>query len=327
MHSSSSTTTRPADTHHHCKQRRECSLTEDEKRNQTSLSLLRVGKIASYMTVTLLVCYLVVTVIGLATLSSPDDPIQDPYFTIMEVLILFLMPTMLVSLVLYYYFFVGNTSTAAANILYSILSILNLLASTIVTSCVHVTVLVANRSNLKESLISITSSTTNATTQDYYDDVFSFNWPSIIYALDILAWDWFFAFAMICGWLSLTWTDEERHQRVAGSNLIMPGNDEAGTVQSPTMQQHHDAIVADQRRNLRLQRSVLILFAVSGILSLVGLIAVPLNNIQVRMIGIAGYAVFTIPLFGLIGISMNAKQVRIASTEQDISAYDNTSVE
>ena len=289
---------------------------------ETPYSLLRVGKVASYMTVTLLLCYLIVTVIGLVTLPSPDDPIKDPYFTIMEVLILFLMPTMMVSLVIYYYFFVK--SEIAANIIFSLLSILNLLAATIITSSVHVTVLVANRSNLKESLISL--STISAATQDYYDDVFSFNWPSVIYALDIVAWDWFFAFAMICGSLSLTWSEEER-QRVASSNLTMPGDDETAAVQTPTMQQHRDDQGYQRQKELRLVRAVLILFAISGILSFVGLIAVPLNNIQVRMIGIVGYAVFTIPLFGIIGISMNTKHARIASTEQDKSANDNTSVE
>jgi hypothetical protein len=39
-----------------------------------------IGKIACYFTTLLLVCYLTTTVLGLVTLPSPDEPIQDPYF-------------------------------------------------------------------------------------------------------------------------------------------------------------------------------------------------------------------------------------------------------
>ena len=30
-----------------------------------------------------------------------------------------------------------------------------------------------------------------------FSHLFSFRWPSVVYALDILAWDWFFALSML----------------------------------------------------------------------------------------------------------------------------------
>jgi hypothetical protein len=52
----------------------------------------------------------------------------------------------------------------------------------------------------------------------------------------------------------------------------------------------------------RLELTVRMLMIVSGVLSLVGLIGVPLADMQVRNIGIIGYAVVTLFVFPLLGI-------------------------
>src|SRR5690606_36201012 len=52
----------------------------------------------------------------------------------------------------------------------------------------------------------------------------------------------------------------------------------------------------------RLERTVRVLMTVSGVLSLAGLIGVPLADMNVRNIGIIGYAVVSIVVFLLLGI-------------------------
>ena len=78
------------------------------------------------------------------------------------------------------------------------------------------------------------------------------------YTLDILAWDWFFALAML--------------------------------------------FAAPVFKEGRLEKTVRLLMIVSGVLSLAGLIGVPLADMQVRNIGIIGYAVVAPVVFLLLGV-------------------------
>ena len=74
----------------------------------------------------------------------------------------------------------------------------------------------------------------------------SFTWPSVPYALDILAWDVFFALAVLF------------------AALVFSGN--------------------------RLAKSIRLLLIASGVLSLAGLSGVVVGDMQLRMIGVVGYA-------------------------------------
>lgn len=64
----------------------------------------------------------------------------------------------------------------------------------------------------------------------------------------------------------------------------------------------------------RLEMAVRILMIASGVLSLTGLIGVPLENMQVRNIGIIGYAVVAPIVFLLLGIVFGrARAVRMGT--------------
>jgi hypothetical protein len=80
----------------------------------------------------------------------------------------------------------------------------------------------------------------------------------VVYTLDILAWDWFFALSMLCA--------------------------------------------APVFKVSRLEIAVRNLMIVSGVLSLAGLIGVPLADMQVRNIGIIGYGIVAPLVFLLLGI-------------------------
>jgi hypothetical protein len=106
--------------------------------------------------------------------------------------------------------------------------------------------------------------------------IVSFEWPSILYALDILAWDWFFALSILFA-----------------APVFSGGS--------------------------RLERWVWILLLVSGVLSLAGLIGVPLADMQVRNIGVIGYAVVTPVAFLLISVVFGrTRPLREEADQEDL---------
>lgn len=121
----------------------------------------------------LCLAYGVVFSIGLATLPSQNQQIQNPWFTFMEVLILAIAPTMVA-------FTVGVHEVASAERKSAaLLGIVFMSMCTVLTCSVHFSVLTLSR-------------TTQFAEAAWASLVFSFTWPSLAYALDILAWDVFF---------------------------------------------------------------------------------------------------------------------------------------
>ena len=59
----------------------------------------RLGIFSAAATVILLVAYAVTLAMGLVSLESPQQPIGDPMFTILEVLIISMMPAMVALMV------------------------------------------------------------------------------------------------------------------------------------------------------------------------------------------------------------------------------------
>lgn len=198
-----------------------------------------IGTISAYTVAVLLAAYIVTTILGFVSLESSEDPIEDPYFTLMEIFILLLMPLMLVVMVAF------HQHTSPNKQLFSLAALGFLAITTGITSSIHFVIWTVGNP--------ISEQVENS------EYLLSFSWPSVAYALDILSWDWFFALSMLFGAFALEWTT-------------------------------------------RNEKAIRILMVTSGVLSLIGLIAIPLDNMNVRVIGIVGYAVVTIPLFLLLGI-------------------------
>lgn len=138
----------------------------------------RIGLIASNLIWIFLIAYALVTGIGLLSLQSPLDPIGDPWFTIMELLIIFLAPLMLIAMIA-----LDQTVLQSMRI-FSKTALFFMALMTAVTCGVHFTVLTVSR------LIT-------AAGYPGADLLFSFTWPSVAYTLDILAWDFFFALSIL----------------------------------------------------------------------------------------------------------------------------------
>ena len=137
-----------------------------------------LGIYSAAATVILLVAYAVTLAVGLASLKSPQQPIGDPMFTILEILIIVMMPAMVALMVAVH----AWAPTHAKTLTLTSVVFMGLLAG--MTSIVHFCILTLSRQP-------------EFARQSWVPLVLSFNWPSVVYALDILAWDIFFPLSML----------------------------------------------------------------------------------------------------------------------------------
>jgi hypothetical protein len=212
-----------------------------------------IGRTAAWGVFFLGVVYAVTTVLGFLSLKSPQDPIGDPYFSIMELIIVIMAPLMTVCMVAVHAYAPPEAKA------YSFTALVFMILLAGITSSVHFVILTVSHQ-------------IEATGLTWVPLFLSFKWPSVVYALDILAWDWFFALSLL--------------------------------------------FAAPVFKVGRLEVTVRILMIVSGSLSLVGLIGVPLADMQVRNIGIIGYAVVAPVVFLLLGIVFGRTQHVAGDTER-----------
>jgi hypothetical protein len=138
-----------------------------------------IGRATAWAAAVLLVAYVITTVLGLLSLESSDEPIGDPYFTLMELLIILIAPLLVVAMV------AVHAYAAPEDKVYGALGLAFMVVLAGLTTSLHFVVLTVS-DRLEE------------TGESWTPLVTGFEWPSVVYALDILAWDWFFALAIIC---------------------------------------------------------------------------------------------------------------------------------
>jgi hypothetical protein len=124
------------------------------------------------------VAYAFVTVAGFASLGNVSEPLPDPYLGIVEGLIIAMAPVMVMLVVAIY---ACAPSTAKTSALVSLVWMLAAAATTII---VHVVLLTVGRR-------------LSVSTFPGYSRVFSFAWPSVFYAVDIVAWDVFVGLSLL----------------------------------------------------------------------------------------------------------------------------------
>lgn len=204
-----------------------------------------LGRAAAFAVFILIVIYAVTTTLGFLSLKSPQDQIGDPYFSLMEALILLLVPLLILCMIAIHAYAAQDAKP------YSFTALAFMIVMGVITSGLHFVVLTVSRP-------------IEAAGFTWAPLLFSFKWPSVAYTLDILAWDWFFALSML--------------------------------------------FAVPVFRDGRLERSIRYLMMVSGVLSLIGLLGVPLAILHVsycltvRNIGIVGYALVSPFAFLLLGM-------------------------
>jgi hypothetical protein len=187
----------------------------------------RLGMSSAVGVVLVGAAYAVTLAFGLSSLRSPQQPIGDPFFSILEILILLSAPLMVVVMVSVH----AWTPPEAKTYSLAALVFMSLLAG--ITCSVHFVILTVSRQIDSARL-------------PWFPLLLSFKWPSVSYALDILAWDLFFALSML--------------------------------------------FAAPVFRGDRLRASIRLLMIVSGVLALAGLSGMVVGDMQLRMIGVVGYA-------------------------------------
>jgi hypothetical protein len=198
-----------------------------------------LGRFAAFAVFFLLIAYAVTLVLGFFSLNSPQDPIGDPYFSILELLIVVTAPLMVIVMIAVHAYASPETR------MYSLTALAFMIIMAGITCSVHFVILTVSRQ-------------IEAAGFPWGSLFFSFRWPSVVYTLDILAWDFFFALSML--------------------------------------------FAAPVFKIGRLEKTIRLLMIVSGVLSLAGLIGVPLANMNVRNIGVLGYAGVSMVVFLLLGI-------------------------
>jgi len=139
----------------------------------------RLGSTAAWAVFFLLIAYAITLALGLLSLASPADPIGDPYFSLMEVLIILMAPSMVAVMVAVHAY--AHPAVRAYSL--TALACMTIMAG--ITASVHFVILTVSRPIAAAGF-------------PWASLLFSFEWPSVAYALDILAWDVFFALSMLC---------------------------------------------------------------------------------------------------------------------------------
>ena len=211
----------------------------------------RIGRIAALALFFCGVAYAIVTVIGVISLKSPLDPIRDPFFSLMEILIIIMGPLLVVLMV------AVHAYAARDEKVYSLTALAFMILSAGTTTSIHFVVLIASRQAALTSL-------------PWLPLFLSFQWPSVVYILDVLAWDVFYGFSML--------------------------------------------FAAPVFKGGKWETAVRITMAVIGVLSIVGLICLPFGNIQLRWIGIFGYAGLSPVVFLLLAKVLGRTESRSQET-------------
>lgn len=164
----------------------------------------RLGLFSGAATALLCAVYVVVLAIGLATLPSPAHPIQPPWFTLMELLILAIAPAMVLLMVAL------HSEVAVEHKPWAFAAVVFMAMMATVTCSVHFAILTLSRLPAFAA----------APWQPW---VFSFTWPSVVYSLDILAWDVFFPLSALCAALALPGERWIRFLLLASAALAFAG--------------------------------------------------------------------------------------------------------
>ena len=211
---------------------------------------LRFGFWSATGVVILTVAYFVPLVMGFITLPSPDVPFLDPWYSMMEVLIIFTAPLMvLLAIAIHSWVPAKYKPFTLASVVFTAL-----MAG--VTCCVHFTILTL-------------SHRPDFTSLPWLASLLSFQWPSVTYDLDILAWDVFFPLSVL---------------------FLVP-----------------------VFRGTGMAKAIRILLLISGLLAVAGLAGLAFDDMNIRDIGIIGYAV-VYPAAAVLLVLFFRRPARLATT-------------
>ena len=136
-----------------------------------------IGRVAAWAAFLVGQVYAIAALLGLLS-KSPQDPIGDPFLSIMALLLVLLAPFMVACMVAVHAYASPELKV------YSLTALAFMILVAGITSSVNFAVLTVSRQ-------------TEAAGSSWLPLFLPYKWPAVAYALDILAWDWFFALSML----------------------------------------------------------------------------------------------------------------------------------
>ncbi|HKZ62235.1 MAG TPA: hypothetical protein VJZ68_07470, partial [Nitrososphaera sp.] len=130
----------------------------------------KLGRVAALAVFALLIAYVTTLAFGFLSLKSPLEPIGDPYFTILELVIVVMAPLAVIVMV------AVHAYASPQNRAYSLTALAFMILLAGITCSVHFLILTVSRP-IEAAGFPSTSF------------FLPYNWPSIAYAADVLAWD------------------------------------------------------------------------------------------------------------------------------------------
>ena len=145
---------------------------------QFTATARRLGIYSAASIAILGLAYSATLAVGLSSLEVPQDPIGDPMFSMLEMLIIIMMPPMIALMAAVH----AWAPVSAKRLSIVAIVFMGLLAGE--TCSVHFVILTLSRQ-------------TAFANAPWLPQLLSFQWPSVPYVLDILGWDVFFALSML----------------------------------------------------------------------------------------------------------------------------------
>lgn len=140
----------------------------------------RIVRWSGLAVIVLHIAYGAATIAGFLSLESAEEPMADPWFAMMEWLIILIGPPVLVLLA-------GLGCLGAGGRTWSLVAVAFAAITFALSAALHAVLLVIGRDH---PLVADRG-------------LLSFTWPSAAYAIDILAWDGFFALALLSSAMAL----------------------------------------------------------------------------------------------------------------------------
>lgn len=122
--------------------------------------------------------YAVCSGLGYLSVKSPSDPISDPYLSIMSLLIVLMAPFLVLTMV------AVHTYAAAEHKPFSLAALAFMILLAGITSSINFALFAVARQPPPAPSLWVSS-------------FISSGWPPLPQALDLFAWDWFFALSML----------------------------------------------------------------------------------------------------------------------------------
>lgn len=138
-----------------------------------------IGMIAAWIGFAVMQVYSIVSGVGFLSLKSPQDAVGTPYLPVMALLIVLMAPLLVTVMV------VVHAYAAPEHKVYSMLGLVFTILLAGITSSVNFAVL-------------IVSSQADVSGAPWLSMFLPYKWPAVAYAMDVFAWDWFYALAMLC---------------------------------------------------------------------------------------------------------------------------------